>query len=94
MTSQDSVEKGSAMPQSAACARCDKEDCSTIVIIPALPDRDKKFDHYNQKLEMICPACNRPFSAPIRSVEYRDVTDEQLSRGYIVGPFYNPASFQ
>jgi hypothetical protein len=82
------------MSQSAACARCDKEDCSTVVIIPALPDRDKKFDHRRQLFEIICPACNRSFLAPIRSVEYRDVTDEQLSRGYFDGLFIDPASLQ
>lgn len=65
-----------------------------VVIIPSLPDRDKKYNHQEQNVEMICPACSRLFSAPIRSIEYRDVTDEQLSRGYFEGPFIDPASFR
>ena len=94
MMSQNFNLQGKMMSQSAACARCDKEDCATVVIIPALPDADKKFDQERQHIEIICPACKRSFSAPIRSIKHRDVTDEQLSRGYIAGPFFDPASFQ
>ena len=71
------------MSQSAACARCDKENCSAIVIIPAVRDKAKKFDHREQTLELVCPACSRPFSAPLRNITYLDVTDEQLTQGFI-----------
>jgi hypothetical protein len=74
------------MSQSAACARCDKQDCSSTVIIPAIPDRDKKFDTAAQSLELICPACHRLFSTPIREIKYLEVTDEQLSLGFMDGP--------
>jgi len=74
--------------QSAACARCDKEDCSAVVIIPAVRESLKKVEHVKRRIELVCPACHRFFSVPFVNVECRDVTDEQLTRGYIDGrPF-------
>ena len=74
-----------ATSQSAACARCDKQDCAVVVIIPAISANMKRVEHAKQRLELICPACRRFFFVPFRSVEYRDVTDEQLTRGFIDG---------
>jgi len=71
--------------QSAACVRCDKEDCSAIVIIPAVRDNVKKIEHAKQRVELVCPACHRVFSVPFRDVEYYGVTDEQLTRGFFGG---------
>ena len=73
------------MPQCAACARCNKEDCSAVVIIPAVTEKSKKFSHQEQCLYINCPSCHREFSVPLRNVEYLDVTDEQLSQGYMRG---------
>ena len=74
-----------SISQSAACARCDKEDCSAVVIIPAVRDNLKKAEYAKQHFELICPACHRFFSFPFRNVEYRDVTDEELRWGFIDG---------
>ncbi len=74
-----------SISQSAACARCDKEDCLAIVIIPAVRAEMRKFEQSKESFELICPACHRSFSVPLRKVEYRDVTDEQLTRGFING---------
>ena len=76
-----------SLSQSAACARCDKKDCLAIVIIPAVRAEKKHFDDRKRCLELICPSCHRPFSMPITKIEYRDVTDEQLIRGFIGGRF-------
>lgn len=77
-----------AISQSAACVRCDKEGCSAVVIIPAVRNYWKKVEHAKQCFELTCPACRRFFSAPFRNVEYRDVTDDQLTWGYIGGPVH------
>ena len=74
-----------SISQSAACARCDKEDCAAIVIIPAVRAEMKKVELGKQSLELICPACHRFFSVPFGCVEYRDVTDEELTWGFIDG---------
>jgi hypothetical protein len=83
---QASVERiDMAISQSAACARCDKEDCSAVVIIPAVRDNFKKVEHAKQRFELTCPACHRFYSVPFRNVEYCDVTDGQLISGFIGG---------
>jgi hypothetical protein len=76
-----------AISQSAACARCDKTDCSAVVIIPALPNYLKRVENAKQRYELVCPACHRFFSVPFRCAENRDVTDEQLTSGFIDGEF-------
>ena len=76
--------------QSAACVRCDKEDCSAIVIIPAVPVEMRKVERSKQSLELICLACNRFFSVPFKEVEHHYVTDEELLRGFIGGRFTHP----
>jgi hypothetical protein len=83
-----------ANPQSAACARCDKEDCSVVVILPALNASLKRVEHVKRCFELVCPACHRLFSVPFRKVEYRDVTDEQLSQGFMGGGFMNSRPLQ
>ena len=71
--------------QSAACARCGKQDCSAVVIIPAVLGTLKRVEPAKELFELMCPACHRFFSVPFRNVEYRDVTDEELRRGFIGG---------
>jgi hypothetical protein len=69
--------------QFAACAHCDKEDCWVVVILPAVPAENKKVDRGAQILELMCPACSHSFSVSFRAIEYYEVTDEQLLRGFI-----------
>src|ERR1019366_6474380 len=64
---------GMAIFQSAACVRCDKEECLAVVIIAAVSDSLKKVEHAKQCIELRCPAYNRVFTVPFRDVEYRDV---------------------
>jgi hypothetical protein len=78
------------LSQSAPCARCDKNDCLAVVIIPAVADNLKRVEHAKQSLELACPSCHRFFSVPFRSIEYRDVTDEQLRWGFIEGRPIDP----
>ena len=80
--------------QSAACARCDKEDCSAVVILPAVRAKMKENEHGKRSVELICPSCHRFFSVPFMKVEYRDVTDEQLTRGFIDGRSINSTLVQ
>jgi hypothetical protein len=81
-----------SLSQCAACARCDKEDCSAVVIIPCVPEKMKQFKPGKQSLEMVCPACHRFFSVELRRIEYRDVTDEQLTLGFMDRHFINSRS--
>jgi hypothetical protein len=74
-----------ATSQSAACAHCNKEDCSAVVIIPAVRDNLKTVEHTKKRFKLVCPACHRFFSVPFGNVEYREVTDEQLILGFIDG---------
>lgn len=71
------------MSQAAACAQCDKDDCSTVVILPAVPDSAKKFDFRTSRLEVDCPACHRAFTVPVNEIVYCDVTDEHLRIGFM-----------
>jgi hypothetical protein len=56
-----------------------------IVIIPALPDDEKRLDGQTLQLEIICPACKRSFSVNISELEQLDVTDEQIARRFVAG---------
>lgn len=77
-----------AIAQSAACIRCDKEDCLALVIIPAVRDNLKKVEHARRRFKLTCPVCRRFFSVPFRNVEYCDVTDGQLISGFIGGTIH------
>lgn len=72
-----------SLPQLAACARCDKRDCSAMVIITAVRDEMKTVEHDKLSLRLCCPACNRFFSVLFSKLEYHEVTDDELLRGFI-----------
>ena len=70
--------------QIAACAACTKSDCGTVVILPSIPDHGKRFDFQNHYLEVVCPACHRPFAIGVGEIFFQDVTDNEISAGYIL----------
>lgn len=74
------------MSQLAALARCESADCSTLVLLPTLPDTYKKFDFESKRLEIVCPVCLQPFAISILEIAYARVTDSDLSTGYISIP--------
>ena len=74
------------MYQVAAFARCEKADCSTVVLLPSLPDTYKKFNFESKRLEIICPVCLQPFAISIPEIAYARVTDSDLNTGYISIP--------
>jgi hypothetical protein len=80
-----------SISQSATCARCNKEDCAAVVIIPAVRDNLRRVEYAKQHFELICPACHRFFSVAFRNGEYRDVTDELLRWGFIDGRLVHKA---
>ena len=73
-----------SVSQMAACVFCNNDDCSTVVILSAVPDYRKRFDHQNHDLEVDCPACHRPFSISVREIVFQDVTDGDVAAGYIL----------
>jgi hypothetical protein len=71
------------MSQVAACARCEKMDCSAVVLLPSLPDSHKKFDFSSNLLEITCPVCLHPFVISAKEIAFERVTDSDLTAGYI-----------
>jgi hypothetical protein len=71
------------MSQVAARARCEKVDCSTVVLLPVLPDTFKKFGFSTNRLEITCPVCRQPFVISVREFAFCHVTDSDLSTGYV-----------
>jgi hypothetical protein len=78
-----SSSRSPAMSQVAACARCEKIDCSAVVLLPSLPDSRKKFDFNNNLLAITCPVCLQPFVISVREIAFENVTDSDLNAGYI-----------
>jgi hypothetical protein len=68
----------------AACARCTNEACSALVILPAVPDDDRRFDEQKHSMEIDCPVCHQPFSISFREIFLYEVTDDDLLGGYVV----------
>ena len=67
----------------APCVRCSNESCSVVVILPSVPDSDKRTDHERHYLEIDCPACCYTSSISFGEVFFRRVTDDDLLVGYI-----------
>jgi hypothetical protein len=68
----------------AACVRCIHEVCSALVILPAIPDADRRFDEQKQFMEINRPVCDQPFSISFTEIFLYEVTDDDLLAGYVV----------
>lgn len=71
------------MNEVAACVRCTNEACSVVVILPAIPDGDRRLDKQNESMEIDCPACRRPLAISFKEIFLYEVTDDDLLAGYI-----------
>ena len=67
----------------ALCARCTHPDCERLVIIPALHDGEKVFNLAARRLDVVCPACARPFWIPVVEMICCEVKDDDLVRRFI-----------
>lgn len=72
------------MKEVAACVRCTNEACSVLVILPAIPDGDRRLDEQKGSMGIDCPACRQPLSISFKEIFLYEVTDDDLLAGYIV----------
>jgi len=64
------------------CVTCDKEDCGATVILSAVASGTKHFNQTKDCLDVICPACNRPFSVSIFKLQWLEVDDREIDQGF------------
>jgi hypothetical protein len=67
------------------CAICDRPNCGATVIISRLDSDKKHFDSETASIELICPACDKPFELSITEMERVNISDEQLRIGFFGG---------
>ena len=72
------------MSEVAACALCTNEACSTLVILPAIPDGGRRFSEHKRSMEIDCPVCHQPFSIWFKEIFLYKITDDDLLAGYVV----------
>ncbi len=64
------------------CVTCDKEKCGAAVILSAAASGTKHFDQVKDRLDVICPACHRPFSISIFKLEWLEVDEREFAQGF------------
>lgn len=67
------------------CAICDRPNCGATVIVSKLGSDRKRFDSETASIEMICPACDKPFELSITAMERVNVSEDQLRTGFFGG---------
>ena len=67
------------------CAICDRPNCGATIIVCKLGADKKRFDSESACIEMICPACHKPFAVSIMDMERINVSDDQLRTGFFGG---------
>jgi hypothetical protein len=77
--------KGEFVRRIELCAICDRPGCGATVIICRVGSDKKLFDAETISIEMICPACDKPFALSITEMERFSVSDEQLQIGFFGG---------
>jgi len=64
------------------CVICDKPDCSATVIVSKVNPETKHFNRANDTLDLVCPACERPFSVSILTIEWFEVATDELEYAF------------
>jgi hypothetical protein len=67
------------------CAICDRPNCGATVIVSRLASDKKRFDSESASIEIICPACDKPFELSITEMERVNVSDDQVRIGFFGG---------
>ena len=65
------------------CVACDKEDCGATVILSAVASGPKHFNQETDCLDVICPACNTPFSISIFKLQWLEAEEAEILQGFI-----------
>jgi hypothetical protein len=69
------------------CVTCNKPDCGATVMLSVMGSKEKHFNRTTDCLELICPACNRPFLISIFRLEWLEVNEQELGRGFSGGSY-------
>jgi hypothetical protein len=77
--------RGESVHRIELCAICDRSSCGATVIVSRLGSDKKRFDSESASIEMICPACDKPFELSITEMERVNVSDDQLQTGFFGG---------
>jgi hypothetical protein len=64
------------------CVTCNKADCGATVMLSVMGSKETHFNRTTDCLDLICPACNRPFSISIFKLEWFELNEQELSRGF------------
>jgi hypothetical protein len=67
------------------CMACDKSDCQATLILPNLSSTKKHFNPETNCFDLICPACNRPFSISIFKLAWLEVDEIEFMKGFFGG---------
>jgi hypothetical protein len=73
------------VPTIELCAICDRRNCGATVILSRLSSDKKRFVSETASIELICPACGKPFELPITDMERVDISEDQLRKGFFGG---------
>jgi hypothetical protein len=76
------VETMADQPSLVPCIICDKSDCGATLIVPRLASEKKRFNRTTNCLTVMCPACGRLFSVSIFKLEWLEVEEADLKRGF------------
>jgi len=77
--------KGESVHEIELCAICDRPNCGATVIVSRLGSDRKRFDSETASIEMICPACDKPFELSITEMKRVNVSDDELRMGFFGG---------
>jgi hypothetical protein len=69
---------------------CDNPGCGAKVILPSTASGNKHFNHAAECLDLMCPACDLPFSVSIFKLEWLQVDDLEFTRGFVGGKQEGP----
>ncbi len=61
---------------------CNKPDCGATVMLSVMGSKEEHFNRTTDCLDLICPACNRAFSISIFKLEWSEVNEKELGRGF------------
>jgi hypothetical protein len=80
-----STQAGGIVPTVQVCAICDRQNCGATVVLSRLGSDKKHFDSETASIELICPACSKPFEVSITEMERVAVSEDQLQKGFFGG---------
>jgi hypothetical protein len=69
------------------CVTCNKPDCGTTVMLSVMGSKKKQFSRTMDCLDLIFPTCSRPFAISIFKLEWFEVNEQDLGKGFSGGSY-------